>query len=185
MSHKAKFGEVSATQMGQVDSASVNVQIHTVDSANGPVLSIEPPPMNHAILVSLEKQDCAPDPMMVQAEGKKPGQPTINIDGTGRIWLSLNPTDKHKVEIGPCELFGFWKGDFTVIPLAQLKDLKSGLPFILASGVVPCGLGTEGQGWHFHQGLAPHLRGGARGDGEGRHPCHADSEPQSPARDIE
>ena len=125
--HRVKFGDVQA-------STCQDSTIHdSKQGVSGPDFSIDPKPLAMMSYVSLEESD-APPTLISLAESKKDGQPSLGVDSTGRIWLTTNA---EKLCIGPCELFGFGKGEFKSVPVAQFKDFKLGLPFYCDSDVMP------------------------------------------------
>ena len=58
----------------------------------------------------------------------------MGVDSTGRIWLTTNV---EKLNIGPCELFGFGKGEFKTVLVAEFQGFKLGLPFYCDSDMMP------------------------------------------------
>ena len=68
------------------------------------------------------------------AESKNDCQPSVGIDSTDRIWLTTNVD---KLGSGPCELFGFGKGEFKTMPVEKFQNFKLGLPFYCDSDVMP------------------------------------------------
>ena len=68
------------------------------------------------------------------AESKNDCQPSVGIDSTDRIWLTTNVD---KLGSGPCELFGFAKGEFKTVPVEEFQNFKLGLPFYCDSDVIP------------------------------------------------
>ena len=133
--HKARFGDAPSTAGPLPARADV-----VVDNPrnSGPDFSLNDGELpDHNKLISLEEFDTEPTDIVLTAlmTAGASKKPTVQVDNTGRVFLSTATAGKEC--FGPCELFGFGKGSFETVPVLELSNFDTGVPFMFLSDLTP------------------------------------------------